>query len=101
MALHKRAEIGKTADPALACEAGVSIKPGVERGFASGTPAKYETRFEPAEQAAALRIIAVARFTGSRLLLNGSWGCARKASLHPRLYADACFAGTNLPNQGV
>ena len=25
--------------------------------------------------------------------LTLSWGCARKASLHPRLYAYTCFAG--------
>ena len=26
-------------------------------------------------------------------LFQTSWGCARRASLHPRLYAVACFAG--------
>jgi len=32
----------------LACEAGVSIKPGVERGFASGTPgSNIERRASP------------------------------------------------------
>ena len=33
-------------------------------------------------------------FHGLTPLLNRSWGCARKASLHPRLNASACFAGS-------
>ena len=32
-------------------------------------------------------------FTGSNARRLENWGCAREASLHPRLYAVACFAG--------
>ena len=39
---------------------------------------------------------AVARFAGSDIFCFVTWGYARKASLHPRLYADARFAGSML-----
>jgi len=38
---------------------------------------------------------AVARFAGSDIFCFVTWGYARKASLHPRLYADARFAGSS------
>ena len=50
--------------------------------------------YEPAKQAAAQESLRCRPFHGlTPLSLKGSWGCARKASLHPRLYAHACFAG--------
>ena len=36
---------------------------------------------------------AVAHFAGCNLVFHGSWGSARKASLHPRLYAIAALRG--------
>ena len=36
---------------------------------------------------------AVGRFAGCNLAFDGSWGFARKASLHPRLYALAALRG--------
>lgn len=37
-------------------------------------------------------------FAGWNFFLSHTWGFARKASLHPRLHADACFAGyTRMP----
>ena len=36
---------------------------------------------------------AVGRFAACNLVLHGSWGFARKASLHPRLYAVAALRG--------
>jgi hypothetical protein len=41
-----------------------------------------------------------ARIGGLELLSRLTWGFARKASLHPRLYACACFAGWNHPFAG-
>jgi hypothetical protein len=77
-------------------EAGVSIKPGVQR---SETPGSSTQKFvEFAKRPMALRIeklsrgdSTVGRSAGFNNGKNdGSWGYA---ALHPRLYADTRFAG--------
>jgi len=56
----------------LACGAGVSIKPRVERGFASGTLGQRGLEeFQPAKRATARDPAAsIARFAGSQFLLT-------------------------------
>jgi hypothetical protein len=50
---------------------------------------------EPVKRATAFNAMnAVAHFMGSRAFYDSTWGSARKASLHPRLYAATCFAGS-------
>ena len=78
----------------------VSIKPGVKRGFASATPGSIANKCKPAKRATEhtnpykhWSIDSAARFAGLISINVRSWGCARKASLHPRLYAFTCFAG--------
>ena len=88
----------------LAREAGVSIKPGVERGFASATPgSRNKNMSEPVKRATALNAMnAVAHFMGSRAFQYSILGF-RSQSLAPpqvlcsrllrRLRRSARFAG--------
>ena len=56
---------------APACEAAESIKPGVERGFASETPSQKIKKFQPALRATARNhATSAARFAGSRFLIT-------------------------------
>jgi len=79
----------------FACEAGESIKPGVKRGFASATPGKAVKSLGPAKagRQKARSHSSRARFAGAICPARLSEGFARRASLHPRLYALARFAG--------
>ena len=72
-----------------ACEAGASIKPGVERGFASETPGQVCVRTFSAREAGDSAVFRnVCRpLRGLTFILIVPWGYARNASLHPRLYA--------------
>ncbi len=69
--------------------AGESIKPGVERGAAERNP-RFAAKHQVSPEAGG-RELSIARFAGSAM-----WpprpGVSRYA-LHPRLYADARFAG--------
>ena len=55
--------------------------------------------FSPQSGRQIARPMTVARSTGCDTTVTATWGCARKASLHPRLYACACFAG--LPHKNI
>jgi len=64
----------------------------VKRGSASETLGHlYHT--ERAREAGDRLGHSVARFAGWQTLSKTTWGSARRASLHPRLYASTRFAG--------
>ena len=82
-------KVGSKGNPTR--EAGVSIKPGVER---SGTPGRIEGMIRAHKvgdsSLVERRPMTVARFTGLEFTYVSTWG---SAVLHPRLYALARFAG--------
>jgi hypothetical protein len=66
-----------------ACEAGDSVKPGVERVFEQ-TPRKVEeVKNQAHEMGDNVSLATAANFAGSLPTDSQSWGCAHKASLTP------------------
>ena len=78
----------------VTCEAGESIKPGAERGFASGTPGKV-VRQVPARKAGD-RICWLNQLSpaqrADKISAIGPGVLLGRTSLHPRLYAIGCSA---------
>ena len=83
---------------------GDSVEPGVERGFASGTPGSVEYQVAAREVGDSLFIISVLRRFRCRsarlnLIIVANLGFRPdRSGLHPRLYAIAALRGLRQSN---
>jgi len=76
-------------------EAGESIKPGVERGFASGTPGTEAKKISAREAGdRGMSLINCCPLRGLSHHSQSVLGFGSQSLALPRLYAVACFAGS-------